>query len=190
MEKKVSPAKAAISYGIVYGVILIIEFVASYTLGLNSKDNAMAGVLMGLLNYLILPVLFITLACNHYKNKVNGGYITFGECIKAGVSVGVISALLSSVATSILYLAMPEVKEGILEQTRTSLAANPGMTSEALKQAMKMTEIFMEPYILIPITILVSAFFSLIFSLIIGAIVKKENPYANTAPDINNVGNE
>ncbi len=178
MEKTISPAKAAIPYGITYGVILILEFVLSYTLGLNSKDNAAAGVIMGLLNYLILPALFITLACNHFKNKINGGYIKFGQCIKAGVTTGVIAALVSSVATSIIYMVAPEIKEGILEQTKISLASNPNMNAEGLKQAMTWTETFMKPYISIPFTILISAFFSLIFSLIIGAIIKKENPGA------------
>lgn len=189
MEKTITPAKAAIPYGITYGVILILEFVISYSLGLNSQENATAGVVMGLLNYLILPALFITLACNAYK-KANGGYIKFGQCIKAGVTTGVVAALVSSVTTSVIYLVAPEIKEGILEQTKISLAANPNMTADGLKQALSWTETFMQPYISIPFTILISAFFSLIFSLIIGAIVKKENPYGDTPPSIDNLGTE
>ncbi len=52
------------------------------------------------------------------------------------------------------------------------------MNAEGLKIALKMTEVFMRPYVLIPISILINAFMGLIMSLIVGAIVKKENPGA------------
>lgn len=189
---KPSLAKSTLPYGIIYGSIILLEFVISYALGLNSAENKSIGILMGLLNYLILPLLFIFLACNNYKNKINGGYITFGESLKAGVSVSVISALISSIGTSLIYLLVPDSKSQILEQTKISLASQPTMTAEGLKMALEMTEVFMRPYILIPFSILVSAIMGLIFSLIIGAIVKKENPYGDFTPaeESNNTGSE
>lgn len=176
--QKTSLAKSTLPYGVIFGVILILEFVASYVLELNAAENKGVGVIMSLLNYLILPFLFIFLACNNYKNKLNDGYITFGQCVKGGVAVSVVAALISSLATSIFYLVVPSAKEQILEQTKISLASQPGMTAEAMKTALKATEIFMEPYLLIPISILVFAIVGLIISLIVGAIVKKDNPGA------------
>lgn len=176
--QKTSLAKSALPYGIIFGAILVLEFVASYSLGLNSADNKMAGVLMGLLNNLVLPFIFIFIACNNFKNKLNGGYISFGQSLKVGVTVTVIAALISSVITAIIYLVAPEVKAQILEQIKISMAAQPGMTSEGMNAAVKMSEMFMAPYLAIPITVLVSAFVGLIISLIVGAIVKKDNPGA------------
>lgn len=192
ITKKPSLAKSTLPYGIIYGAILLLEFVASYSLGLNSAENKGVGILMGIFNYLILPLLFIFLACNNYKNKINGGYITFGESLKAGVATSVISGLISSIGSSLIYLLIPDAKEQILEQTRVSLAVQPNMTAESLKMAVEMTEVFMRPYILIPFSILISAIIGLIFSLIIGAIVKKENPYGDFSPsqELNNVGSE
>lgn len=179
---KPSLAKSTLPYGIIYGAILLLEFVASYALGLNSAENKGIGIAMGVLNYLVLPLLFIFLACNNYKNKINGGYISFGESLKAGVAVSIVSSLISSIGTSLIYLLVPDSKEQILEQTKISLATQPNMTAEAMKMALNMTEVFMRPYILIPFSILVSAIMGLIFSLIIGAIVKKENPYGDFTP--------
>lgn len=176
--QKTSLAKSTLPYGVIFGVILILEFVASYVLELNAAENKGVGVIMSLLNYLILPFLFIFLACNNYKNKLNDGYITFGQCIKAGISVSIVAALLSSLATSIFYLIVPSAKEQILEQTKISLASQPGMTAEGMKAALKATEMFMEPYLLIPISILMFIIVGLIISLIVGAIVKKDNPGA------------
>jgi len=189
--KKPSLGKSTLPYGIIYGAILLLEFVASYALELNSQDNRAAGIVMGLFNYLILPVLFIFLACNNYKNKLNGGYISFSEALKAGVAVCVMAALVSSVGTSLLYLVIPDAKDQILEQTKISLASQPNMNADSLKMALKMTEIFMRPYVLIPFSILVNAFMGLIMSLIVGAIVKKDNPYGDFNPNAtNNTGSE
>lgn len=175
---KPSLAKSTLPYGITYGVILLLEFVASYSLGLNSAENKGIGIGMGILNYLVLPVVFILLACNNYKNKINGGYITFGQSLKAGVATSLMAGLISSVGTSLIYMLIPDSKEQILEQTKISLAAQPNMTAEAMKVALTMTETFMKPYLLIPVSLLMSAIMGLIFSLIVGAIVKKENPGA------------
>lgn len=183
MTEKTSLAKSTLPYGIIFGVILVLEFVVSYTLGLNAMENKGVGVLMSVSNYLILPFLFIFLACNNYKNKINKGYITFGQTIKGGVAVCAMAALISGVVTSIIYVILPEAKEQILEQTKISLASQPGMTTETVKAALKMTEVFMAPYILIPVSILMFTFIGLLISLIVGAIIKKENPYGPFASE-------
>ncbi|MCO6148499.1 DUF4199 domain-containing protein [Flavobacterium sp. NRK1] len=176
--KKPSLAKSTLPYGITFGLILFVEFIISYAFGLNSAENKMIGVIMFLFNNILFPFLFILLACNNYKNKINGGYISFGESLKAGVSVSVIAAAVSSITTSLFYIIIPEAKTQILEQTKVSLAAQPGMTAEGMKMALKMTEIFTKPYVMIPFSILIYAFIGLIISLIVGAIVKKDNPGA------------
>ncbi|MFD2603219.1 MULTISPECIES: DUF4199 domain-containing protein [Flavobacterium] len=188
--QKPTLAKSTLPYGIIFGTILVLEFVVSYTLQLNAAENKMIGVLMSLMNYLVLPFVFILLACNNFKNKLNKGYISFSQSIKAGVAVSVVAALVSSVITSIFYVAVPDAKAQILEQTKISLASQPGMTSEAVNAAIKMTEVFMAPYIAIPVTVLIFAFVGLIISLIVGAIVKKENPYGDYTPNENSEGNE
>lgn len=176
MEQKTSLAKSAVPYGVAFGAIMILEFVISYALGLNAQEDAWVGILINLLNFLVLPFIFIILACNNFKNKLNGGFISFGQCIKAGVVVSIIAALLFSVVTAIIYMIVPSIKEDILEQTKTAMAESPGMTSEALEMGMNVTETMMQPYIAIPVTILMYAFVGLIISLIVGAIVKKDNP--------------
>jgi hypothetical protein len=188
--QKKALAKSTLPYGIIFGAIMILEFVIGYSFGLNAQKTPWVGVVMTLLNYLILPILFILLACNNFKNKINGGYITFGQAIKAGVSVCVIAALTFSIFNSLFYIIIPESKELIIEQTREAYAKSPGMTAAALEQTMKMTELFMEPYLLIPVTIFMFTVLGLILSLIVGAIVKKENPYGDLAPNVDNVGNE
>jgi len=178
LEKKPSLAKSTLPFGIAFGIIMIIELALSLIMDFDAVNNSGIGVSMSLFNYLVLPVIFISLACNNYKNKINGGYISFIECIKAGVSVCVVAGLLFSVASSLIYAVSPEIKTDILEKSKVALAKTPGMTSELMQQSLTMSEVFMRPYILIPITVIIYAFVGLIISLIVGAIVRKENPGA------------
>lgn len=190
MEQKTTLAKSAIPYGIAFGAIMLLEFVIGYTMGLDPQKHAWAGITFSLLNYLVLPFIFIIMACNNFKKKHNGGFISFGQSIKAGVVVCVIAALVFSVINAVIYMAVPSIKEDILEQQKEAIAQSPGMTSETLEMSMKMVETMMQPYISIPLTILIYAFVGLIISLIVGAIVKKENPYGDVTPNINDLGKE
>lgn len=187
----VTTTKAALNYGIIFAIIMIAEFVIAYVADVDATENAWVGVVNGLLNNLLLPVLFISLAANYYK-KAHGGYIKFGEVIKTGVTVAVIAAAIFAVFNVGFNLAVPEAQAEMLEKMKAAqIKANPQMTSAELKMAMGMMETFMKPYIAFPFTILFFAFIGLIYSLIIGAIVKKENPFGDATPqDINNIGAE
>jgi len=174
---KPSMSKVTLPYGIAFGIIMILEFVVAYALELNAQDNKMVGVLTNLFNLLLLPFLFILLACNNYK-KINGGYITFSQSVKTGVAVNVIAGLTFAIFNALFYIIIPESKADILEQSRIAYAKSPGMTAEVLKATMKGIEWFMEPYVAIPATAVIYALVGLVISLIVGAIVKKENPGA------------
>jgi len=186
----VTTAKAAMNYGIIFGIIMILEFVISYALDLQPQDSKWVGILYGVLNNLVLPILFIALACNHFK-KAHGGYITFGQSIKTGVATTVIGAILFAVFNIIFNLIFPEFQAEALEKVKQAqLMTNPNMTAEQMKLTLQITETFAKPYVAFPITILFYAFLGLIYSLIVGAIVKKENPYGDVPQDINNIGAE
>lgn len=187
----VTTTKAASSYGVIFAIIMIAEFVIAYVADIDATENAWVGIVNGLLNNLILPVVFISLAANYYK-KAHGGYIKFGEVIKTGVTVAVIAAAIFALFNIGFNLAVPEAQAEMIEKMKAAqIKANPQMTSAQLKMAMSMAETFMKPYIAFPFTILFFAFLGLIYSLIIGAIVKKENPFGDVTPqDVNNLGAE
>lgn len=178
MKENISPAKSAVSYGVVFGIIMILEFVIAYVINIDPVKHGWVGIVNSLLNYLILPILFIVLACNHFK-KHNGGFISFSQCLKAGVSVTALAALIFAVFNIIFNMIFPEFQEQMFEKVKEiTVMQNPEMSSEQLEMALKWTKTFMDPLVSAPMTILIYVFLGLIFSLIIGAIVKKENPGA------------
>lgn len=167
---------AAKQLGIIFGIIMVLEMVIMYVANINPVATPSAGVIMNTFNYLILPVALIVMACKSYK-KNNEGFISFGECIKTGVLLCVIAAVIAAVGMVVFNIAFPEYQQEVLDMTRTAiLEQNPEMPEEQLEMAMSMSEKFMQPAFAIPITILMYAFIGLIYSLIIGAIVKRDRP--------------
>lgn len=189
--KPITPAKAALTYGAIFGVILILEFVIMYTMDLNAQQGGMIGVVNALLNYIALPFVFILFAANHFK-KLSGGYITFSQALKAGVTTTIIAAIVLGIFNIVFNLAVPEVQEKMMQTAKENMVKqNPNMTAEQLKMGIKVAEMMMKPYVMLPISIIVYALIGLINSLIVGAIVKKENPFGPFQPnDVNNIGAE
>ncbi len=174
MDKTISPSKSALQFGFLFGALMILEFVLSYVLAIDPVKNKGYGITINLLNFLLFPISFILLGCNNYKNKLNGGFISFGECLKIGVTICFIAALLSAVFSAVFNMIFPEFMEDILRKTREVMEQQPGMTADKLELAMSWTKKLMSPAISIPITLIMYAFFGLLYSLVIGAIVKKD----------------
>ena len=77
MSEITSPAKSAVQYGVFFGVIMVLEFVILYIIGIDTITNPAVGIVINLLNFFVLPILFITLACNNFKKNINNGVISF-----------------------------------------------------------------------------------------------------------------
>ena len=93
MDKTTSPAQSSLIYGLFFGSIMILEFVIGYVLNIDPQTNKGYGIGINVLNFLVLPLTFIYLGCSNFKMKLNLGFISFGECLKIGVTICVIAAL-------------------------------------------------------------------------------------------------
>ena len=177
MENKTSPSKSGLQYGVLFGIIMVLEFVITYLIGMKSLVGTSVGVLVNTANYLILPLLFIYLGCNNYKKNFNHGFISFGECLKTGVSITVIAALIYAIFNVIFNLIFPEFTDEMIAISRSEMIKNaPNMSNEQLETSLGMMKKFMSPYIVFPFTIAMYAFFGLIYSMIVGAFIKNEKP--------------
>ena len=86
MENKVTPAKSGITLGVLFGLIMVLQFVITFIVGIEKLAGSSFGIIINMLNYLILPILFIYLGCTNYK-KLKNGFVSFSECLKIGVSI-------------------------------------------------------------------------------------------------------
>ena len=167
---------SALQLGILFGIIMILQFVVLYVLNIDPISMPMVGTIMNVFNYFIIPAVMIYLACTGYK-KSNFGFISFGECIKKGVSLCVVAGLIYAIFSALFNYFFPEFVEEILRKTRAvMLEKSPEMTADQVEMALSWTRKFMSPMLIVPVTILMYSFLGLIHSLIIGAIVKKDKP--------------
>lgn len=171
---KQSPAKAGLFLGLIFGLIMVFETIIGYVMDINPVAYPTYGLVLNFLNFLILPLIFIYLGCTNFR-KLNGGFASFGECLKVGVTICVIAGLVSAVFLVVFNVIFPEYSEELMRKTRdVMLSSNSDMTEEQVEMAIGITRKFMSPFIAVPFTIAVYAFIGLIYSLIIGAIVKKD----------------
>lgn len=179
MENKISPSKSGLVYGVLFGVLMILEFVTVYVIGMQSLADTSTGVIINMANYLVLPIIFIYLGCLNYKNKINGGYISLVESLKVGISITFVAALVYATFSVIFNLIFPEFIDEMISLSRNAMIKqNPNVSEAELEMGLSMMKKFMNPYIVFPATLAMYSFMGLIYSLIIGAIVKKESPNA------------
>jgi len=170
------PAQSATQLGILFGVIMVLEFVVLYVIDVDPITNPGVGTTINIFNYLILPIAFIYLACNSFK-KANFGFISFGQCLKQGVKLCVIAGAIYAVFSIVFMMIFPEFPEEIIRKTRAvMLEKSPELTAEQLDMSIGFVKKMMQPAFSLPITLLMFSFLGLIYSLIIGAIVKKDKP--------------
>ena len=176
MENNTTPSKSYFQFGIVYGILMVLAFVLIYVSNVDIIENPSIGMISSIANYFILPIIFIYFGCVNFKNS-NDKFISLSECLKVGVSILFIGALIFSVFNIIFNIIFPEYLEEILSQTRhIMLKSNPNLTSEQLEMAISMSRKFASPIFSVPITLLMFSFLGLIYSLIIGLIIKRDRP--------------
>jgi len=163
-------------YGVVFGIVMVLEFTIAYVMNIDPASHPMVGTMMNTLNYCILPILFISLACQQFK-KGNDGFASFGECLKTGVVVCVVGALIYSVFYAIFVTIFPDFIPETMEKVRSiTIQKSPDVSQKQLDMILSWTEKMMHPIFAVPITLIMYSFLGLIWSLIVGAIVKKDRP--------------
>ena len=174
MENKISASKSGLQFGIFFGIIMILQLVIGYVFNVDPSTNKSFGIIINLMNFLILPTVFISLGCINFK-KLNSGFISISQSLKVGVSICIIAGLISGVFSAIFNFLIPEYFEGIMKKSKiVMMRDNPQLTNEQVEMGISFMKKFSNPLISIPTTILMYAFIGLIFSLIIGLVVKKD----------------
>lgn len=167
MENQANSKNIILNYGLYLGLIGVFIHLAFYATGTLIKQ----GMLSGIIGFIAMIILII-LGIKKFKTD-NGGLLTFGQALKVGVGIAVISAVISTIYTLIFTnLIEPDFQAQIMEVQRQSWL-DAGMNDEQIEASEAMAEKFNSPIITAPLALVVSAFFGFIISAIGGAIMKK-----------------
>ncbi|MBS2213434.1 DUF4199 domain-containing protein [Carboxylicivirga mesophila] len=164
-----SVGKSAMTYGLYMGLALVVYSLIIYLVGLTGNKAA------GWVSYIII-IAMLAFAMMNFRDKVNGGYLRYGQGVGLGILTALYGGILSSIFTFILVKYIdPGVIEQIVNQAMEEAMAG-GANEEALAMAEKMVRMFTSPIAMLLMGIVGSAFIGAIISLILAAIFKKEPP--------------
>lgn len=174
MEKKRSIWKETLNYGIIYGLITVVFSVLTYMFDLTFKTWIIwPSMLLGII------VLFFLL--RSYRDHYNGGYITYGKSVGAGVIISIYAAIITAIYIYVLYAFIdPDMIEkslAVAEERLQAKLAQRGLPADSLDTMMDRQAKIMTPWFTSLMGIVNSVFYGLILSLIVSLFVmKKGNP--------------
>ncbi|MDO6675725.1 DUF4199 domain-containing protein [Tenacibaculum sp. 1_MG-2023] len=167
MENQTNSKNIILNYGLYLGLIGVFIHLAFYATGTLIKF----GWLSGIIGFIVMIILII-LGIKKFKTD-NNGFLTFGQALKVGVGIAVISAVISTIYTLIFTnIIEPDFQAQMMEVQKQAWI-DAGMTDEQIEASETMAKKFNSPVITAPLALVVSAFFGFIISAIGGAIMKK-----------------
>lgn len=169
-RKQPSIWKAAMNYGLITGIGIILVTVIFYIMG------ELANPWANYLGYAVL-IIGIVLGIKNYRDNMNNGFITYGTALGTGTLVGLFAAIISSIFSILLFHVIdPAAMQQILVNAELKMIESmPDLTDEQLEAALKMSRTMMQPGLMFVFGVATYTFISFILSLIIAAIMKK-NP--------------
>lgn len=171
MENKVSIWKSSVNYGLIAGVLMIAFSLILWLLGM------MENKFLVYINYLILAFIMF-LAATNWRDKFNGGWMSYGEAFKTGFFVTLIAAVLLILYNYVFFNFIdPEFLAGQMLKTEDAiLEANPNISDSDLETALEMSAKFTSATMLTIFGFIFTVIFGTIISLIVAIFSKKVNP--------------
>lgn len=167
-----SVVKAALNYGIITGIILVIYSLITWLIGQFTNQ------LLGYVPYIILLV-FIVIGTKEYREELPGKAITYGTALGYGT---LLSLYVSIFATIFSYLFLTFIDPDIIEMLKTQVEEEflkQGIPDEQIEMTMKIQNKLITPIVISIMNIFSYTFIGFVISLITSAILKKEPEETN-----------
>lgn len=173
-EKKQSIGVAALGYGIILGVVVIIFSLLLFVLDVDKQSS------LNYLSYVFVLAGIIIVQIN-YRNKNLGGFISYSKAFTVGFLTMVFYGILMAIFTYIFFVYIdPGAIEELLAASEEGMIER-GMSDQDIDQAMTMVEKMQTPVMLTVWALFGNVLIGLILSLITAIFVKKEDQNAMPA---------
>jgi hypothetical protein len=165
---KPSQWQYAAKFGLLLGLALIVFSFILYAFDIDSQGK------IGYVNYLIL-IAGLAIGIINYRDKVNGGYISYGKSVGYGVQLALFSGIILSFYLFIFFSFIdPEFIGKMLIKIEDAYY-DANMDEDQIETAMVMMKKFYTPASLSIFSVLGNVLMGLIFSLILSIFLKKES---------------
>jgi hypothetical protein len=173
MENQASSKSIILNYGLYLGIISVLVSLVLYATGNHLQPHWSVSVLNA-----IIMIVMIVMGMKKFKTD-NGGFMSWGQAVKIGVGLTVVSTLIVIVYNLIFMNFIEPDFMNQMAAVQEQAWIDQGMTSEQIDGAKEMMQKFQGPVISSAIGLVFAAFISFIISAIAGAIMKQsaENQY-------------
>jgi hypothetical protein len=183
-EKNNSVWFQAMNYGALLGISLVIYMVLLYLTNLQLNKPLsyvtfvllLAGIIYGIINY---------------RDKILGGYISYGKALGFGTLTALFAAIITAFFSYIQYKIIdPSSIDKLLSIAEEQLM-NKGMSQDQVDMAIQIQSKMFTPFFLAISQVFTLTFIGFAFSLISAGFLKKEsNPFSNQSFTDNKSNNQ
>jgi aminopeptidase-like protein len=155
---------------------MILQLVILYKLQLDPIKYGWVGLIINLCNFIVFPFTFLILGCIAFRRK-NSGYLSVSQCLKTGLIITLVGAIIYSLFYTIFVNAVPEYIDNIIAQTRiVKLHNEPKIKADGLAKFLDDFRKGMQPSITVPMVMIVYTLIGMIGSFIVGSFLRREKP--------------
>ena len=166
MENQTTTTRTALKWGVIIGIILVLNSTAIYVSGQIGNQ------LWGNLIYLIIG-LGVFFSLKDFK-KENQGFMTFSQGLGLGTMMSTIMGLILGFYTfAYMKFIDTSLNSQMLKMAEQNLEKK-GIPDDQIEQSMEMMKMAMSPGILFISLLFLIVFVGFVFALIISAILKKD----------------
>ena len=173
MENNSSTLKSHIlQYGILLGGISVIFALMLFFLDMHYNQESSVGIVS-----IIITIAVIVLGQYNFR-KDNDGFLTYGEALKLGVGIALISSIIG-VTYQVLLVTLidPDTIPKMITIAENQLyESNPEMSQEQIDQMLEMQSKFITPKMMTAFGLIGGLFIGFIISMISGLILKRNRP--------------
>lgn len=159
----------SVTWGAILGIILIAYSLVLYFSGLSLESWKSLG------DY-VLIITIIIVGTKSYRDKILGGYISYGKALGFGVLIALTASLMMAVYNHVYlnYIDTDFIEKTLAMMENKLLEQN--LPDEQIEMSLSIQRKIMKPSILSLMLIPSTTFTGFIFSLITSIFIKKEEP--------------
>jgi hypothetical protein len=162
--------KPALIYGAILGFAGILLNVIFYLMNLSVERWAQW-------ISLVITILVMVYCLVAYRKEYLGGYATFGQIFLMALVIGIISTLLGTIYTYLLYTVIdPELIEKVKLVTQERIMNNPRIPESMYEDVLARIDRSMTPERMTRNALLFGPIVNAIIGLILAAFIKKSRP--------------
>ncbi|HHZ66147.1 MAG TPA: DUF4199 domain-containing protein [Flavobacteriales bacterium] len=163
-----SPVKNAMNYGSIIGIALVIISLLFYMMNETTSE------IQNYLGYLALAV-GVYIGVKHHRDNELGGLMSYGKALSSGTLISFFASIIMAFYLYVFILFIdPSLVDVILEKAENDMI-DAGNSDKEIEMGMKYTMMFVTPFWMSAMSVLVYTIIGFIFSLIIATFLKKQD---------------